>query len=104
MSPLLAMLSGVRTMRRTILYATAIVLSVAAAAPAAAQTHARRISYADLNLSSPEGARAFDARIRNEARQACGERMGRETLREYLQIRACKRAFIESVAARGAST
>lgn len=83
--------------------AAAFCLAAMTPAPATAQPSQTRVRYADLNLSSPQGARVFDARLRNAARQACGERMGRETLREHLQIRACKRAFIESAAARVAS-
>jgi UrcA family protein len=81
----------------------AFCLAAITPAPALAQPSQTRVRYADLNLSSPEGARVFDARLRNAARQACGERMGRETLREYLRVRACKRAFIESAQARFAS-
>lgn len=48
-----------------------------AATPAAANTNGQRVSvsksvnYADLNLSSPEGRAALEARIKNAARQIC---------------------------------
>jgi len=81
----------------------AAVFAAMAATPVAAQAHEQRLTYADLNLNSAAGAEAFNSRVRNAARQACGERFGRIGLREYMQVRDCKRAFIEDVRVRLAS-
>jgi UrcA family protein len=47
-----------------------LVAAVAAANPAHAES--RTISYADLDLSSPEGQAVLDSRIANAVRQVCG--------------------------------
>jgi UrcA family protein len=48
----------------------AAVLLVAAAA-GTASAHEVRIAYGDLDLSTPAGADAFDARVRAAARRMC---------------------------------
>jgi UrcA family protein len=92
-------------MYRSAMLAAAAALSFVAltTAPAAAQTRETRLTYADLNLSSSAGVEVLNARIRNAARQACGQRFGRVSLREYAQVRACKREFIEGATARVAA-
>jgi UrcA family protein len=38
----------------------------------------KAVSYADLNLASAAGAKSFEARIRNAAKQVCGVGTARE--------------------------
>ena len=49
-----------------------IVLIASAAAANPAQAETRTVSYADLDLSSPEGQAVFDSRIASAIRQVCG--------------------------------
>ena len=51
-----------------------------------------RQSY-DFTLRASDAS--FEARLRLAARQACGQHIGRVTLREWRSIRECKREFIE---------
>ena len=81
----------------------AAAMSIALAAPAAAQTRDRfasRIAYADLNLTGTAGADAMLGRIRSAAAEACGDRMGRMTLSEHRRIRACSNAFAQKAVIR----
>lgn len=86
--------------RSTLIVCALASFAALVATPAAAESrqasHAR-IAYADLNLSSPSGAAAFDARVRAAARQACDDRSGPMTLRERQSIQQCRRAFTASV-------
>jgi UrcA family protein len=84
--------------------ATAIAFAVASPASArtAADEYEVRISYADLNLQSESGADALLRRVRNEARDVCGDHAGRMSLRERRAIRVCISDFEErAVAALG---
>lgn len=54
-------------MTRTLPFLAAVLLS---AASAAAQEN-QRIPFGDLDLSSPQGATAFDQRVRQAGRRAC---------------------------------
>lgn len=82
----------------------AAALSLALATPAAAQTtedrFQTRIAYADLDLSGAAGADAMLNRIRAAASDACGDRMGRMTLREHRRIAACSAAFQQKAVVR----
>ncbi len=87
-------------MQRTALFAliSAVTFAAMAAAPASAQTANQRvetrIEFADLDLNSNAGADALLYRFRAAAEDACGDRFGQMTLREHLNIRACKREFM----------
>lgn len=80
-------------MKHTLLFAAAAVAFAAmASAPAAAQPlerFATPVSYADLNLNNRAGADVMLNRIQSAARDGCGERFGRVTLKEYLMRREC---------------
>jgi UrcA family protein len=66
------------------------------AAPASAQIAGNYNDHQSYDLTRASDA-SFDARVRLAARQWCGQRMGRVSLREYLLVRACKREFIADV-------
>jgi UrcA family protein len=93
---------GTMTMQRTLLAAAIVCTALATATPASAQLYAGyndRQSY-DFTLRSSDAT--FEARLRLAARQACGQRIGQVTLREWRMIRECKREFIESARATAA--
>ncbi len=76
----------------------AAVFAFAATTTAPAAAREAQFSRADLNMSSSQGIEVFNARVRSAARVACGERTGPVSFREYAQVRACKRDFIQSYA------
>lgn len=86
-------------MTRMLLAAALACAMSATAAPASAQLYAGYDNRQTFDLSARGSQASFDARVRLAARQYCGERMGRITLREYQAIRACKRDFIASARA-----
>jgi UrcA family protein len=53
------------------------------------QSASVRISYADLNLSNPAGARKMMGRIHHAARAICGEPDSNNDLAGWAQQRAC---------------
>jgi UrcA family protein len=69
------------------------------AAPAAAQIQGDRyrseIAYADLDLASAAGADAMIDRLNSAAREACDARMGRMSIAEHRNIRACSTTFVQ---------
>ena len=64
-----------------------LIASVAAANPA--QAEGRRVSYADLNLSSPEGQAVLDSRIASAIRQICGRAFPTD-LQSAHQVERCR--------------
>lgn len=82
-------------MKHTMLIAAAAFAAAAmASAPAAARTTERfatPVGYADLNLGNRAGADVMINRIESAARDGCGARFGRISLREHLLLRACVR-------------
>lgn len=54
------------------------------------EAHSRTISYADLDLSQPGDAHRMLRRLRNAARDLCGERGGIIPLWERRDLRACE--------------
>jgi len=85
---------------RTILAGAFLCTSLLAAAPASADQlyvgYNDRQTY-DVGLRANDAA--SEARLQLAARQACGERIGQITLREWQLIRECKREFIEGARA-----
>ena len=71
-------------MTRTLPFLAAVLLY---AAPATSQ-EVQRIPFADLDLSSPPGATAFDHRVRQAGRRACLDRSG-----PSVADRSCLRRF-----------
>ena len=72
---------------------------IAAAATAAllatgATAQTKTVSYADLDLASAAGAKAFDARIRAAARSVCGT----ADLRDIVATKSAQRCFETAVA------
>lgn len=60
------------------------------ATPALARdVNARRVSYADLDLSNDAGARVLLRRIDQAARAVCGDRSGPMPITKRNQIRMC---------------
>ena len=47
------------------------------------------VSYDDLNLTNPAGARTLYARLKSAADQACGNRPSGRDLQEYLGFQSC---------------
>ena len=89
-------------MLRTLIAAAVVCTALGAATPASAQLYAGyndRQTY-DFTLRSSDAS--FEARLRLAARQACGQHIGRVTLREWRSIRECKREFIDSARATAA--
>lgn len=64
-----------------------LLASVAAANPAHAE--GRIVSYADLNLSSPEGQAVLDRRIATAVRQICGRAYPID-LQSQRQVQRCR--------------
>jgi UrcA family protein len=60
----------------------------AATGPAAAETRAVAVSYADLDLSSPAGIAAFDRRVAASVKQVCNG--GTRDLVEAAATRQCR--------------
>jgi UrcA family protein len=50
-----------------------------------------RVSYADLDLASPDGAKAMLLRLEDAAAQACGGSTGHVVLEERILVDACVR-------------
>ena len=79
-------------------------LAASVLCPAYAQRPAEqvRVRYADLNLSTPDGARMLASRISFAARQICGER---PTLgpKSVMQHRACMKSAERSAASQVAA-
>ena len=73
--------------------ASAIALSFAAVAPAAAaERAAERVGYADLNLESRAGAEAMLDRIQRAVERVCGKRSGKLALAFRMRIERCVNA------------
>jgi len=64
-----------------------LIASVAAANPA--QAEGRRVSYADLDLTSPQGQAVFDRRIESAIRQICGRPFPSD-LQTSHQVQRCR--------------
>lgn len=54
-----------------------------------------RVSYADLDIASPAGRASFDRRIKQAARQACGDATRERDLQLQSDKRQCFRAAVE---------
>jgi UrcA family protein len=74
----------------------AVSLSVLAVAPAAAQQVS--ISYADLDVATPDGAAALAARVRAGADQVCGKPESRD-MKVLAAWQACKDGAVEAATA-----
>lgn len=73
--------------------ASAIALSFAAIAPAAAaERAAERVGYADLNLDNRAGAQAMLGRIQRAVEHVCGERRGTIPMALRARIERCVNA------------
>jgi UrcA family protein len=70
--------------------------AIAVANPASAQT--RIVSYADLDLSSPEGQEALDRRIRTAVEQVCGRPYPTDLVSQQ-HVRRCRIDTLSSVQA-----
>lgn len=81
-------------MTRTLPFLAAVLLS---AAPAGAQ-ETRRIPFGDLDLSSPQGATAFDQRVRQAGRQACLDPSG-PSLADLSCLRRFRRDALQALPA-----
>jgi UrcA family protein len=86
-------------MQRTLLAAAVACSVFATAAPASAQLYAGYNDRQVYNVELRASDASFEQRARLAARQACGERIGRITLREWRSVRECKREFMESARA-----
>lgn len=53
------------------------------------------VSYADLNISSVEGRRELEQRVRRAVDRVCQEPNGRVPLKESIQFRACRKVATE---------
>ena len=94
-------------MTRTILLSLCTAAAMAMTPQALAQTDDRyeaRIAYGDLDLSREAGANVLMARIDAAAREACGVRSGRVSLREHRLMRECVAAFAERAVAAAPSS
>ena len=69
--------------------ASAIAFGFAAAAPAAAEEYAQRVTYAELDLNGSAGADVLLRRIENAAESMCGARFGLMPLNERIAIQRC---------------
>jgi UrcA family protein len=77
---------------------TGLALSAHAGAPAGAAHTAVVVRYADLNLTSPEGAKALYARLDAAAEKACGGEPGAQDFSRQATYRACyERAMNKAV-------
>lgn len=78
---------------------TGLAFSAHAGAPAGAVHTAVVVRYADLNLASPEGAKALYARLGAAAEKACGGEPGIREFGRQASYRACyERAMDKAVA------
>lgn len=63
--------------------------------PVQAQSASRTVSYADLDLSTPDGVAALDSRIASAIKAVCDS--GDPTLRAKLAERGCRAAAVRDV-------
>ena len=56
----------------------------------------KEVRYSDLDLSTPQGQSALDARLRRAASEVCAVNMGTNPLAEEIQARRCYRKALES--------
>ncbi|ODU80112.1 UrcA family protein [Novosphingobium sp. SCN 63-17] len=83
-------------------FANALFGLTIAAQPAFAQ-ETRAVDYADLDLSTPHGQSAFDARLRSAARGVCGIGTDRASLNEQVSERTCYNSALNNARAKFAS-
>jgi UrcA family protein len=78
-------------------YLPLVVIAAFAATPAAADLGGRRVSYADLDLTTPAGIAALDARLDQAVRRVCGDPYPRDLIgrRDVERCRAQTRASIQ---------
>lgn len=74
----------------------ALVAALAAASPARADT--RAVSYADLDLTSPQGQSVLDHRIATAVRQVCGRAYPTD-LQSRRQVELCRSATLADIQA-----
>lgn len=89
-------------MRKTIAPLIAAALALGAVTAAAAQPAERlstRVQVADLNLQSDAGAETALRRIRNAARQICGDQTGVRDLKRQAMSDACVRDAVNTTVA-----
>jgi UrcA family protein len=89
-------------MQRMLIAAAMFCTALATTSPAQAQLYAGYNDRQNYDFTLRASDASFESRLRLAARQACGERIGRVTLREWRMIRECKREFIDSARATAA--
>lgn len=77
-------------------FAAASLALVAAAAPAHAEVVAKKVAYADLDMSSPAGVSSFNRRVRAAAKTVCGDAPAYRSLAENMRIERCVDGAIDS--------
>ncbi|MGZ8282087.1 MAG: UrcA family protein [Allosphingosinicella sp.] len=76
----------------------ALIASAIAAAPVAASPTSTAVRYGDLDLNSPAGIAAFDARIARAVRQVCGSPYPRD-LQGRRDVERCRAETLASTQA-----
>jgi UrcA family protein len=56
----------------------------------------KEVRFGDLDLSTPQGQSALDARLRRAASDVCAVNMGTHPLAEEIQARRCYRKALDS--------
>lgn len=69
--------------------APALIAAAIAVSPAAASSGSQRVSFADLDLTTPAGIAELDARLERAVRDVCGEPWPRD-LRGRRYIEQCR--------------
>jgi UrcA family protein len=84
-------------MKTFVTIAAAALTALTVTAPAhAAEASAKRVAFADLDLSSPAGVETLNRRVRAAAKSVCGDAPAHRSLAENLRIARCIDGAIES--------
>lgn len=84
-------------MLRPILIPLALMTSTAPATAAEpVQPPSMRVSYADLNIATPEGREALEKRVNLAIRQVCGGFVPASDLQKWAQFRQCQKVARQS--------
>jgi UrcA family protein len=85
-----------------LLSALAAIASASPRASAADQyiTHSVKVSFADLNLDTSQGAAALYERIQSAARKVCSPESGERPIERYRDWRACREAAVGNAVAK----
>lgn len=76
------------TVRHYVLAAVAIAIPLAS--PVSAETQTRRVSYADLDLTSHAGRNTLRLRVNSAVDQVCGSVSGVRSMVELHDIKSCR--------------